>query len=273
MVLLSWPVIIAGKKCSRFILTRKITDLFFRRPHNEVISIPISVPVAAPENTLLPRRVLQRLLTMIDDIFIFDECVCRSLMSCSRHPVDIGCMALGPTISQIHSSHGRKVTTEEALHHVERASSAGLVATVAHTWIDSVAFGLTPFKSLIFICYCDDCCCIFRRHMKNPGGNLATAYRRLPGLNIQVDPSLCDGCGRCGELCFLGAIDFENEKPLISDACAGCGRCVEACERGALSITIDDEDTLLDQLVSRIREISDIPLKSHAGHVLTFTKE
>ncbi len=262
MVVLSWPIIIAGKRLSSYPFFNVIIKPFFKRPHNEVISIPIQVAVAAPGQTHIPRRILERLLHMVDNIFVFDECMCRSLMDCKNHPPSIGCMALGPTVSQMHGSHGKSVDTLTAISHLNRAADAGLVATVAHTWIDTVAFGLTPFKSLMFICFCDDCCCIFRKHMKKRGAGLEGAYQRLPGLEISCDWEKCIGCGTCADACFLAAVSMEKGKARITGECSGCGRCIEVCEEGALSLKIEDEDSLLNDLVERIRSVSDLPLNT-----------
>ena len=262
LVASSWPVIIAGKRLSNVPLLRWIINPFFKRPHNELTVIPIQAAVEKPESALIPRRVMEGLLSMIDDIFIFDECVCRSICGCSEKPKNIGCMALGPSARRIHPSHGRWASQEEAFAHVDRAARAGLVANVAHTWIDSVAFGLSDFRSLMFICFCDDCCCIFRRHMKSRGPNLDKAYRKLPGIGITVNGELCTGCGSCVDGCFLHAIDLRDGTAYITGDCAGCGRCLDACAQGALALHMDSEDELLDQLVRRIKSLSTIPLNN-----------
>jgi len=257
-VWLSWPIIVAAKRLSAFPVLKWIINPFFAHPHNEVTAIPINVSLPAPESVPLPRRLIERVIRETSDIFILDECICRGKLDCANHPKTIGCMALGSAIGRMHPSHGRRATTAEAFEHVRKAADAGLVANVAHVWIDPLAFMLTPFNRLMFICFCDDCCCLYRTHMKRRGPNLDRAYQRLPGISITLDPAACNGCGICAERCFVAAIRMENGKPLIGEDCRGCGRCVELCPRKALSLSLADEETLAERLLGRVRGLADI---------------
>jgi len=52
----------------------------------------------------------------------------------------------------------------------------------------------------------------------------------------QVDASLCNGCGACGQACQFSAIVCIGDKPLLfPKLCHSCGGCVRACPTGALS--------------------------------------
>lgn len=260
-VRLAWPLIRAGKRLSDVPVLKWLIYPFFMRPYNEVSSIPLNIEVQRPENVAMPRRVVKRLLAEVDELFIFDECICRRNNKVSSPPQDIGCMALGPAIRRIHPSHGKMVTQEEAFRHVDRAAEAGLIANVAHVWIDPVAFH-TRFHDLMFICYCDDTNCLYRTHMKNRGPSLQGAYQRLPGLSVRVNEDACKGCGTCVEQCFLGEMTLIHEKAVIGEACAGCGRCVERCPEQAVSLHLQNEDALYAELVRWIRGVSDLPVQS-----------
>jgi UDP-glucose 4-epimerase len=258
MLNLSWPLIIAGKKLSSYPVLRHIINPFFRRPYNEVTSIPINASVESPASVPLPRSVLMRLVSEIDEKFILDTCICRHHNKVSSPPPGIGCMALGPAIRRMHPSHGRHVSTAEALAHIERAAKAGLIANVAHVWIDPAAF-LTTFRDLMFICFCDDTNCLYRTYLKKRGPNLDGAYQRLPGLSFSVDAGLCDGCGICIDACFVNAIKMKEGKALITNDCKGCGRCADVCPLKAVVMNLDNEEKLFAQLVSRVNSVSDIP--------------
>jgi MinD superfamily P-loop ATPase len=58
-------------------------------------------------------------------------------------------------------------------------------------------------------------------------------------VNVPVpvlDESLCNGCGKCGEVCEYRAIAVISEKPMIfSELCHGCGACIYICPQYALT--------------------------------------
>jgi electron transport complex protein RnfB len=49
---------------------------------------------------------------------------------------------------------------------------------------------------------------------------------------ILVD--MCANCGICFSACPIGAIEWENNIPVITDACTQCHECVLACPVGAI---------------------------------------
>jgi MinD superfamily P-loop ATPase len=52
----------------------------------------------------------------------------------------------------------------------------------------------------------------------------------------EVDPTLCDACGRCGDFCRYRAIAVLGERTLtFPELCHGCGGCALVCPRGAIS--------------------------------------
>jgi len=257
---MSLPIIKWAKKLSSVPVLKSIIAPFFSYPYNEVTVLPINVSVVQPESAALPLRLLERMLTEIDDIFLLKECVCRKLHPVEGYPAAVGCMALGPASRMIHPTHGRRVTSAEAAKHVRKASEAGLVASVAHTWIDAVGFGIYPFSKLMFICFCDDSSCIFRSYMQKRGTNLNLAYKKLPGVTTEIDAKLCDGCGICAEKCFAAEMRIENGIAVIGDDCKACGRCVELCPRKAITLRFEDEEKLYRTLVERVKAVADVGL-------------
>jgi len=267
MLWFSWPIIKAAKILSPYPPFKWIINPFFSHPGNEVTVVPINEAVIPPESLVLPRRVVERFVSQVKDIFILDKCICRDKEGCTAYPHDIGCMGLGEPVRRIHPSHGRRVSGEEALEHVRKAAKAGLVANVAHTWIDPVAFGLTNFRKLMFICYCCDCCCIYRKYLKKRGPNLDTAYQGLPGISIDVDPQKCTGCGECVEHCFVASMSLVEGVASPGDQCRGCGRCVEICPEGALTLSLENEEALYEQLMDYVNGVSDI-MAGSKGHAI-----
>jgi len=258
MTWLSWPIIIAAKRLSSYPVLKHIINPFFSYPLNEVTVVPINQEVSPPDSVVIPRQVVEKLVSNVNDIFIIDECICRNIVGCNAYPKDIGCMALGGAISRMHPSHGHKATQKEAVEHVQKAAKAGLLANVAHTWIDPLAFGLTKFDRLMFICFCDDCCCMYRTHMKKRGVNLDKAYKGLPGISVTIDEEKCDGCGMCVDQCFSASMVLKDGMAIISDACKACGRCIDACPQEAVLLNMDDKEVVYEQLENRIKDVANI---------------
>jgi MinD superfamily P-loop ATPase len=51
----------------------------------------------------------------------------------------------------------------------------------------------------------------------------------------EVDNELCNGCGKCGQLCQYSAIICLKDKPLVFEQlCHSCGGCVLVCPTGAI---------------------------------------
>jgi ferredoxin len=257
-VALSWPLMQTAKRLSNVPVLKWIINPFFVQRYNEVTAIPINAEIAMPDSVALPSRILEEILARSSDIFVLDECICRGLLKCKNHPADIGCMALGPAARRMHPSHGRFVTVDEGMAHVGRAAKAGLVASIAHVWIDPVAFWTVPFSRLMFICFCDDCCCLYRTHMKHRGPNLDRAYKGLPGISVVIDREACDGCGVCAERCFIGEMEVVDGRAVVPQNCKACGRCVEVCPRGALRLEMDDVELLVGRIMERIGAVADI---------------
>ncbi len=257
-VAISWPLMTAAKRLSRVPVLRWIINPFFSYPYNEVTAIPINAEIAPPGSVALPARIVHEILKRSSDIFILDRCICRDLLNCKNHSANIGCMALGPAARRMHPSHGRFVTLDEGIAHIDKAARAGLVASIAHVWIDPAAFFTVPFDRLMFICFCDDCCCLYRTHMKHRGPNLDRAYKGLDGISIVIDREKCNGCGICVERCFIGEMSLVDNVAVVPASCKGCGRCVQLCPRGAARLEMEDIDILIDRMIKRIGAVADI---------------
>ena len=258
MVWLSWPIIKYGKSLSNVPILKWLIYPFFKRPFNEVTSIPINVSVNSPKSVPLPLRTLEKLMIEVEEKFIIEECICRRHDKSVNLPADLGCLVLGPSISRMHPTHGFKATNEEAIAHIKRAAKLGLIANIAHVWIDMVAFWI-KFKPLIFICFCDDTTCIYRTYMKKRGPSLDKAFEKLPGITVKVDVDKCNGCEECIDKCFVSAIEMKDEKAVITGDCKGCGRCYEMCPELAIKMDFPGEDEMIRQMKDRIKSVSKLP--------------
>ncbi len=57
-------------------------------------------------------------------------------------------------------------------------------------------------------------------------------------VTLHLDPSRCNGCGRCMEVCPHSVFTLRDSKAEITDkdACMECGACSRNCAFGALSV-------------------------------------
>jgi heterodisulfide reductase subunit A-like polyferredoxin len=52
-----------------------------------------------------------------------------------------------------------------------------------------------------------------------------------------VDENLCIGCGKCTEVCRMGAIRIVDKKAIVDfNRCICCTICMKTCPRGAITI-------------------------------------
>jgi ferredoxin len=257
---LAVPIVNIGKFAGRLPVIKNFVNLFFIKTFNQVTAIPIrqiSINESIDtQTTILPLSLIDRLIEAASHIMVLNECICRSYYR--KEPVNIGCMVLGKAALDIHQSNGRVVNVIEAKAHLRKAAHAGLVANVAHVWIDLFGFGVTSFRNMLFICFCGNDSCLYTDNLNKRCSNLDRAYKKLDGISIDIDESLCSGCGICAEKCFVSAIKMSNGKALKGDTCKGCGRCISECPENAISLKTDDLDRAFSHLLERVSEFADI---------------
>ena len=58
----------------------------------------------------------------------------------------------------------------------------------------------------------------------------------ITNVVAQVEPELCDGCGRCERIGHCYAITLKDEKAIVDlSLCTGCTTCQDVCHTGAIS--------------------------------------
>jgi len=163
-------------------------------------------------------------------------CYCRHKMehlgkNCDA-PMDI-CMTFNNTaVSLIKHDYARSVSKEEGAELLQKAQDHNLVQ-----------FGENVRNDVSFICNCCGCCCeamIAQRKF----GQLHPVHTTnfLP----VIDSALCNGCGKCVEICPVEAMSLVSAKDpahpkkktakLDEDQCLGCGLCLKACNRESIKL-------------------------------------
>jgi len=171
-------------------------------------------------------------------------CYCRHKMAhlgraCDA-PMEI-CMTFGTTARSL-TRHGiaRKVEKAQAMDLLDTAYEFGLVQ-----------FGENVQRGVAFICHCCGCCCEALLAAKR-----FAILQPVHTTNFlpELDPDLCNGCGKCAAVCPVDAIEFLSGAESGGDGvsvpgidieiCLGCGICARACPTGALSLSRRPERVL-----------------------------
>jgi ferredoxin len=251
-----WPLSKLANRIGNQPVIGYLVRPLFSHNENESIILPVHEAVRSGENILLPKEILEPLITKADARVVLHRCICRHAEGCVNFPEDIGCMFLGQGAKRIHPSMGRRVSVEEALAHARKAMDVGLVPLVVHVTFDAFALGI-PYRRMLAICFCCDCCCSIRHGLRLGPRAFWDTVVRVPGLTVEVAES-CVGCGKCVEVCYVKAIKVEYGHARIDDQCKGCGRCVAACPVGAISLRLHKDVDVVQELIHRVEQRTDI---------------
>ena len=218
--------------------------------------VPVREPIDAPENVLLPSKIVEHFIEKANHHWIMNTCICRESTKCKDYPIDLGCLFLGEAVLDINPKLGHLVTKEEALEHAKRCREAGLFHLIGRNKLDTVWLGVGPPSRLLTICNCCTCCCLWRI-LPFVSGSISSSVTRMPGVEVRVTED-CTGCGICAEdVCLVDNIRVEGDQAVIGEACRGCGRCVEVCPEQAIEITIED-DAFVTNAIERISPLVDV---------------
>jgi len=229
---------------------------WFRDYNLNMTVVPVNVRLPVPQSTPLPMALLEYLITEASFRFIFYRCPCREMFECENYPRDIGCIFLGRDARRIDRTWGREASAAECLAHAERAVSLGLVPMFGKFRVDNIGLGIPDRKRLISVCFCCECCCLFR-YTPLFAPQIRERIRKLEGVRVRVNGE-CSSCGECLDVCAMGAISLENGVAEIDERlCKGCGRCAAVCPTGAIDVVIEGA-VAKEEILAKLRGVADI---------------
>ncbi|MCX5858526.1 MAG: 4Fe-4S binding protein [Proteobacteria bacterium] len=220
---------------------------------NRVYAIPVFKSLERGNDVVLPYQIVEKFIEKSSYRVIMEFCGCRTSYRCKDYPQELGCLMMGEGSRRIKTPWVRPVSKAAARAHLKKAVEANLVPLVGKARVDNALFGVPDEGDLFTVCFCCECCCISRIFRHLPPEERNQQFRRLEGLEIQVDAEKCKGCGTCAEHCFLKLIKITDGKSFIPDDCRGCGRCARACPNGAIKMTLKNP-RFLEQAISSIEE-------------------
>lgn len=251
LLLSLWPLYKLGLWVGRQPGVGSLVQPVFSSKIHQVTMIPVNEPITQGDHIVLPYSLLDELVERSSARFIMNECVCRQHETCHSYPVDLGCLFLGDGAARIHPTLGRLCEVDEAKGHLQRGLQAGLYPLIAHTIIDSITLGI-PYKRMLTVCFCCECCCVVQRGMRKGPTSLLKAIQPLPGLKVTVGDG-CTACGDCLNSCPVGAISLNHRGAEINGACKGCGICLNTCSYSAIQMEVDGKTDLLSGFIERMK--------------------
>lgn len=213
-------------------------DALWYLPANR--SLKVNESIEMPRDYVMPSSVIEHFIQEASVHWIMDTCICRDANHCRDYPSELGCLFMGRAAADINPKLGRLVNEEEALRHVQVCREAGLVHLIGRNKLDTQWLGVGPGTELLTVCNCCPCCCLWRM-LPHLHADIREKVQPMPGVEVMISEE-CIGCEVCrDEVCFVNAIEMRDGIASINGNCVGCGRCVELCPVGAIELKVTDD--------------------------------
>ena len=188
-------------------------------------------------NIVTPFTLLKNIISEASYITLMNKCYCRDSLKCKKYSPEFGCIMIGEGAKTLEKNGiAYKVTTEQALAHLDKAADMGLIAMAL--WIELEAFGMglkdDEHYKLLEICLCCPCCCIGLRNFNKWGPDIMKRFNSIGWVASYREG--CTSCGKCAKVCPMNAITVNENSVTVSDECIGCGICASKCPYDAIEM-------------------------------------
>jgi UDP-glucose 4-epimerase len=232
-------------------------DLDVAPEHNDAVIIPVQEVIQGGSNTVLPYQILEPIAEKATGHMLLGKCLCGNAKNCDTYPHAFGHLFLGEDVTQVSSKIGTQTNVEGAMQHVAQALELGLVLMIVYANFDAALIRL-PYEKTLAICFCCDCCCTVRHHMRQGPSTFDNTMQRLPGLTVTINQNFI-ACGDCHNARPVNAIQFLDDISVIDqDRCRGCGVCAPICPEHAPQLHMDESIDVVSKLVGCIRTRTEI---------------
>lgn len=190
------------------------------------------------QNVVLPINIVEKTIRDSSYRSIMNKCICRDGGNkCETYPLDFGCIFVGEG-SKITEKRGiaRSVSVDEALAHLKKGAQYGLVCQSIWVEAEEFVWGIEKeqLHSFLEICFCCPCCCVALKNYRKVGRDIQSRFKSV-GWKAMAEKA-CSGCGKCEEICSVGAIRVREDHITISEMCIGCGICSSECPEDVIEI-------------------------------------
>ena len=198
--------------------------------------IPLNAESVA-ENSILPYDNAEAILLGAERVAVC-SCMCRAVQKTpckyAEPPYEL-CLQL----NEFADFYVNDLKISRYINHDEIRS------ILRHNAEHHIAMEVAGSKDAEIICSCCEDCCEPMKIYRKFGGN---AVPKLTNYVLDINQSLCIGCGLCAEHCFTGlALKMNDGSPVYQqDKCVGCGVCVRSCPENALILKLKNPEDLFD---------------------------
>lgn len=257
-VLKIFKLIIAGSKLTKYPVLGDMYKyiMFFKPEHRATESVVMNLSAKTltqkticvekdfsdkNQSVIMPVDIMKNTVKNASYIAKMNRCICRDAQDCKTYPHDLGCLFVGPgAMVLVERKIGKKISVEDAIEHIEKAASLGLIGQSLWIEVEQYIWGIKDedMDRFLELCFCCPCCCTALKIAKNSTRDVKRRFRSA-GWKASVNNDICTKCVKCVPVCPVEAINEEEGSIIINtEFCMGCGLCATKCPSQAITIKL-----------------------------------